>query len=337
MAIPTLADFARRSDFDGRVAKIIEQIEPENEILQDIPWMQCNQGTSHKTTIRTGLPVPTWRLLNYGVQPTKSTTTQVTDTVGMLAAVAQVDAELARINGNTEAWRTSEDSAHLKGMAKEFVDTLFYGNAALDPEKFTGLAPRFNTPSTLNTQSGYNLIDGGAADGQTDCLSMWLIGWGENTVHGIHAAGFPAGWRMKDTPEETLLDAAGGAYRGFRTFYDWNCGISVRDWRYIARAVNIDSSTLTKDYATGPKLPTILVDLTERVASMKGGNFKLYVPRKIHTYLRHQILTKVSSQLTWETVAGQRVMMWDGIPIRRCDSLVNETAIPDASGSFADL
>jgi orotate phosphoribosyltransferase-like protein len=80
-----------------------------------------------------------------------------------------------------------------------------------------------------------------------------------------------------------------------------------------------------------------MIDASERVADLAGANFRFYVPRKIRSFLRHQILAKVSNQLTWETVAGKKVMMFDDIPVRRTDALVNETAILDAAGSFADL
>ena len=70
MALPTLLDLNRIQGADGSIIKIIEQIEPINELVQDIPYATCNQGTSHKTTIRTGYPSGTWRQLNYGVQPT---------------------------------------------------------------------------------------------------------------------------------------------------------------------------------------------------------------------------------------------------------------------------
>lgn len=66
-----------------------------------MPFVEGNLPTGHKTTIRSGLPSATWRLLNYGVQPSKSTTVQVTDSVGMLETYAEVDKSLADLNGNT--------------------------------------------------------------------------------------------------------------------------------------------------------------------------------------------------------------------------------------------
>ena len=97
----TLAEWARRLDPQGRIDKIVEMMNETNEILDDMVWLEGNLPTGHRTTIRTGLPSATWRKLNYGVQPSKSTTIQVDDTCGMLEAYAEVDKKLADLNGNT--------------------------------------------------------------------------------------------------------------------------------------------------------------------------------------------------------------------------------------------
>ncbi len=337
---PTLADFARREDYKGKIDEIIEIIEPTNEIIQDIPWVECNQVMTHKTTIRTGYPDPTWRLLNYGVQNTKSQTRQITDACGMLEAYAEVDKSLADLNGNADAWRMSENRAHLIGMGRTLASALFYGDQSIDPEKITGLSPRFSVPSATDGSSGFNMIDGGAVDGQTDALSIWLVGWGDATVHGIYDfLVYEDVGVTQDLGEETLFDGntPPGKYQGYRTHYKWDVGLCVRDWRYVVRVCNIDSSALTRDAATGAKLIDLMTQAVERVADLNSARFAFYVPRKIRSFLRTQIVAKTAYNLTNETVAGRHVTMFDGIPVRRCDALIAETAILDAAGSFADL
>ncbi len=339
---PTIADFAKREDQLGKIMEIVEVIEPTNEILQDIPWVKGNLPTGHKTTVRTGYPAATWRMLNYGIQPTKSTTTQVTDTCGMLSARAVVDKKLADLNGNSAAWRMSEDKAQLIGMGNTLASALFYGDQSIDPEKITGLAPRFTAPLATPTGAGYNMIDGGAVDGQTDTLSIWLVGWGDTTVHGIYPQGSDSiGWTRKDLGEQTLFDdqTPPGEYQGLKTLYSWDVGLCVRDWRYVVRICNIDSSTLTRDAATGPDLLGLMVQALERVADLNTARFAFYVPRKIRSYLRSQQIAKVKGGggLTFENMNGRHVLMFEGIPVRRCDALVTETAIADAAGTFADV
>ena len=65
----TYADWAKRMDDGYKVAAIIELLSQTNEILDDMLVVQGNLPTGHKTTVRSGLPQATWRLLNYGIVP----------------------------------------------------------------------------------------------------------------------------------------------------------------------------------------------------------------------------------------------------------------------------
>ncbi|WP_368734330.1 major capsid protein, partial [Klebsiella quasipneumoniae] len=67
----------------------------------------------------------------YGVQPSKSTTVQVTDYVGMLETYAEVDKSLADLNGNTAEFRLSEDRAFIEAMNQQMAQTLFYGDSSV--------------------------------------------------------------------------------------------------------------------------------------------------------------------------------------------------------------
>lgn len=329
----TLMDIQRRLGPDDKISALIEQMNKSNEILQDIRFMEGNLPTGHRTTVRTGLPTATWRLLNYGVQPSKSTTKQVTDSCGMLEAYGEVDKALADLNGNAPAFRLSEDSAHLEAMNQALATALFYGNTEVDPEKFVGFAPRFDTPSATETEAGYNMIDGGAVDGQTDTLSMWLVVWGDTTVHGIYPKGSKAGFQMQDLGEVTLTDAAGGRYQGYRTHYKWDVGLTVRDWRYVSRICNIDKSLLLSESGC-TDLIKAMIKAEERIPNLQAGTPVWYCNRTVKTMLRMQILAKAAYNITQENVSGKPVVMFDGIPVRRSDALVDETAILDAAGTF---
>jgi hypothetical protein len=138
---PTITDVAKRLDPNGKVDKIVEMLMQTNEILEDMVVIEGNLPTGHKTTIRSGLPEAAWRMLNYGVQPSKSRTTQITDTCGMLESYAEIDKDLADLNGNTAAFRLSEDRAFLEAMNLQQASTLFYGDTTKNPERFFGIGP----------------------------------------------------------------------------------------------------------------------------------------------------------------------------------------------------
>ena len=81
--LPSLLDVYSRTDKNGRIAKIVEQLAKSNDVITDAIYVPCNDGSKHKTTIRAGIPEPVWRRYNQGVQPTKTQTVPVTDTTGM--------------------------------------------------------------------------------------------------------------------------------------------------------------------------------------------------------------------------------------------------------------
>jgi hypothetical protein len=260
----------------------------------------------------------------YGfVQPTKSRSAQITDSCGMLEAYAEVDKALADLNGNTAAFRLSEERSHIEGMNQEIAQTIWYGNEGSEPEAFTGFSPRFNSTSAAN---GENIIVGGSSD--TDNNSIWLVVWGPNTVHGIYPKGSQAGIQMQDLGEQTLVDSSGGRMQGYRTHYRWDAGLTVRDWRYVVRIPNIELSALTKAASAGADLIDLMTQATEMIPSLGMGRPAFYMSRKLRSFLRRQISNKVvNSTLSVDMVAGKPVMQFDGIPVRRSDQLAGNESL----------
>ena len=322
---PTLLDLAKRMDPQGKIDKIVEILNLTNEVLLDMVWVEGNLTTGNRTTVRTGLPTPTWRKLYGGVQPTKSTTAQVTDNCGMLEAYAEVDKALADLNGNTAEWRLSEETPHIEGMNEELATTIFYGDEGTAPEKFTGLSPRFNTTTAAD---GDNIILGGSSD--TDNASIWLCVWGPNTGFGIVPKGSTAGLQMEDKGQVTIenVDGNGGRMEAYRSHYRMDCGLTVRDWRYFVRIPNIDRSLLTKDASTGADLPSLMFEAMDRIPNLGAGRAVFYMDRSVKTKVRQQLAyARSSSTLTVEEVGGVRTEMFQGIPMRRCDALSGDEAL----------
>ena len=320
---PTLLDLARRTDPDGRIASIVEVLNQQHGVLEDMVWQEGNLTTGNRTTVRTGLPAPTWRKMYGGVQPSKSKTAQVTDNTGMLEAYAEVDKALADLNGNTAEWRLSEESPQIEGMEAEIASTLFYGNEGTEPEAFTGLSPRYNDLSAANAD---NIID---AEGTgTDNASIWLCVWGPNSGFGITPKGSQAGLQMEDKGQVTIenIDGAGGRMEAYRSHYRWDAGLTIRDWRYFVRIANIDRSLLTADLTTGANLPSLMYDALYRTPNL-NGRAVWYMDRSLMSMLGKQLSNAVkSSTLTTEMVGGVPTTSWQGIPIRRVDHLAADEA-----------
>jgi hypothetical protein len=240
----------------------------------------------------------------------------------MLESYAEVDKTLVNLNGNSAAFRLSEDRAFIEGMNQTMAETLFYGDSSADPEKFTGLAARYSQKSGV--ENGDNVILGGGSG--SDNTSIYLVVWGPNTVHGIYPKGSQAGLQSEDLGQQTLLDAAGGRYEGYRTHYKWDCGLTLRDWRYVVRIANVDVSELTKNASAGADLVDLLVQAAEIPPNLAMGRPVFYANRTITSFLRRQIANKVSANLTLDSVAGKKVLNFDGIPFKRTDVLLNTEA-----------
>lgn len=316
---PTMLDVANSLDPDGTVADVVEILNETNEILDDMVMVEGNLPTGHKTTIRTGLPTPTWRRLYQGVQPQKSTRAQITDSVGMMETYAEIDKALADLNGNEAAWRMQEEKSFIEGMSQDMANQLFTADDSIESEKFTGLNPRFNDLSALNAD---NIIDAGGTG--NDNASIWLIGWGENTCHGIYPKGSQVGIQMTDKGQVTIenVDGTNGRMEAYRTHYRWDFGLTVRDWRYVVRIANIDRSLLSADASTGANLPDLMFEATERIPNLGGARFAFYMDRKVRTKLRQQVANAVgNSTLTTDMVGGKRIVSFDEIPVRRTDAL----------------
>ena len=328
----TLGEWATRLDPGGKPAAVIELLGQTNEMLTDMLWMQCNDGAGHKTTVRTGLPTATWRLLNYGVVKSKSTTAQVRDSTGMLEAYSEIDKALADLNGNTAEFRMGEDMAFIESMNQGMQGTVVYGNTTSTPERFTGLAPRF---SSLSAPNGGNIVNAGGSSNTN--TSIWLIGWGQNTCHGLFPKGSKAGLQVRDLGEVPLYDANNNTYQGYRTHFKWDCGLTVRDWRFVVRIANIN---VTAGAVTTSNLVNTLIAAVNKLPFVSaagnspppGGtkpgqvNTAFYCNRTVRAALDIQAMAKTNNFLTIETRDSKPYTAFRGIPIRICDQITNAEA-----------
>jgi hypothetical protein len=336
----TMADWASRVEPDGKIAEIVEVLGQTNEMLDDMLVAEGNLPTGNKTTVRTGYPTATWRLLNYGVAKGKSTTASVIDSCGMLEAYSEVDKDLAELNGGSAQFRFSEDLAFLEGMNQQMQQTMIYGNSAVNPERFTGYTPRYSTITAANAATAANVISGLGSGGAN--TSGWVIGWGANKSFGFFPKGKVSGLQHINLGEHTLIDAVGGMYQGYRTHFKWDLGLAVRDWRYCVRIANIDVAALiagtgvdlikalTRAVYRLPSAPQRVTGIKENARVASGGSradrISIYFNRTALTYLDIQATAKTNLHLTMDQIDGKPYLSFRGIPIRLCDQILNTEA-----------
>lgn len=320
----TLSEHAKRMDPDGKIATIADILSQHNAVMDDAKWIEGNLPTGHRTTLLAGYPTATWRKLNYGVPNSKSVTVQITDNCGMLEVYSECDKALADLNGNTAEFRMSEDKPFLAAMSNTVASAIFYGDSQTDPEKIMGLAPRFNSLSAAN---GGQILDGGGTG--SDNTSIWLVTWDESTAHMIYPKGSKVGLQHSDKGQVTLQDANGNNYEGYRTHYKWDLGMVVRDWRYIYRLANIDVSDLTTfNAATDNSAPLMrmMIEALDGLPVQTMGQKVFYCNKTVKTWLDIMAMEKTNVNLTIENFAGQPVTMFWGVPVKRCDAILNTEA-----------
>ena len=326
-----LADWAKRTDPDGRVPVVAELLSQTNEILDDAVFKEGNLPTGERVVIRTGLPTVYWRALNQGIPSTKSTTAQVDEACGMLEARSEVDKDLAMLNGNTAQFRLSEDTAFLEAMNQTQATTMFYGNPATEPKSFLGLAGRY---SSLSGGNAANVITAGGSG--SDNTSVFLVCWGDNTVYCPFPKGSKAGLIHEDLGEQTVYDSS-NRMQAYATRYQWKNGLVVKDWRYVVRIPNIDVSDLIGQ--TGTQASTAATNLIKlmaraiyRIPNMTMGRCAFYMNRTVHSGMALAALDKSSAVLNINqglTQFGQpnSWLTFLGVPLRKVDSLVNTESV----------
>jgi len=304
----------------------------QNEILEDLVMMECNDGTKHKSVIVPGIPEPTFRKLYGFVQPSRVQGVPISDNCGMLEDYLQADKALADLNNNSARFLMSQAKGIVEGFNKKIASSIFYSNEVTQPEAFTGMAPRFNDLSANNAENIIDALAGSGNAGELLHSSIYIVNWGDYQAHGIFPKGSKAGLQINDKGQVTVQDTTatdgmgGGLMEAYRTHFRWDIGLAVPDWRHVVRIANIKTSLAKKDAATGADIIDLIIQGLERIHST-GGKPAIYCSREIRSILRRQIANKVAgSTLTMDTVAGKRVVAFDGIPVRRCDALLNTEA-----------
>lgn len=318
----SLADVAKRLDPNGKPAMVAELLHQTNSILDDIPWKESNDLAGERITVRTSLPAPTWVSANEGIVPASSTTAQLMEGVGKLAAVSEVAQDVAEFGGNLQENLMLESRAHIESMGQEFVGTLVAGNSATSPNEFTGFYPRYNALTGTISQ---NVLSGSGAS--TDNSSILLVGWGIGKVYGIYPKGSQAGLKVTNRGLETIestagIGSAGARLLGYRTFFEWKCGLAVADWRYAVRIANIDISNLVAK-SSAADLIELMIKAIHRIPNLDACKPVFYMNRSCFEMLHIQCRDDVQlgGQLKMDEVGGRIVRSFLGIPVKLVDQI----------------
>jgi hypothetical protein len=321
-----LIDLYKRSDRNRKLVPVIEALNQINPLGEDAVYVECNQGTSHLTTIRSGLPAVTWGKLYQGIPASKSTTQQVTDTTGFVEGRSQVDERLLTLSTNPGAVRMSEAQPFLESLAQEVQSKFFYGNTTSTPEQIKGIGARYNTLS--NSQ----VINGGGAG--SDNTSIWFVTWGEQQTHLLYPEGTAAGVDRIDRGSQQVADGNGNYYFAKVEEFRQHTGVSVRDFRFNARIANIDVSNALAGSVDLYDLMTKAYYRLQGRRNQKVRNGGMVSMGKTVIYMNRNMLSVLDSlatnngsadnfiRLRPQEVEGREILTWRGMPIRETDAVL---------------
>jgi len=306
----TLIDLANRLDPKGELATIVNILDETNEIIADAPYQRANGETYHRITQRGGLPFGFWRRFYKGVPNEKSTTIQRDEPIGMLEAYSEVDKALVEIAPNPKRYRRNEAAAFREGMERTFAATLIYGDAGIDTEQFTGLAPR------LADASADNFADGGGSG--SDLTSIYLVDWGVDKVSLIYPKSHKsAGISHEDLGEVTLFDSDNNKFQGYRDHFKIHVGLQVSDPRRSARYGNIETSGSSNIFDEDN-----LIELLNKMPR-RGQGAVLYCNTTIFTQMDIAAKDKSNVNYTWTDAFGRPTMTFRGRPVRLVEQILN--------------
>ena len=326
---------------DPQAGAVIDMLREENPILQDAVAMECNDGTKHKHEIVTGYPSLTWGKLYKGTPQSKGTTQMVEDTTGWIEGRLEVDVRLKKIwKDRYPLIRAKQGKMFMGAMNNQMASSVFYEDTATTPERFKGLAARFNVRG--GSGAGNQVVHGGGSG--SDNTSIWFVTWSDFACHFIHPEGVPGGMQREDKGEQQTADAAGDKYFADVELYNWHMGVVVEDYRYVSRIANIDVSDLIAGnvdiYAL---MRSAYYKLKSRQFARLDGNGQqtnirqaIYCNKEVLEALDKAQTNALGSsdkyiRLVPKEIEGKEVMTYRDIPIRECEAILNtEAVVPTA-------
>lgn len=330
----SLVDMYKNVDGKGRLIDVIETMNNTSQyVMDDWVWMQCNSGTKHTRSIRTGLPSVSWGMLYSGIAQSKATKQTVDDTTGFVEALSSVDQrQLKLYAGNEMAIRAAEGRSFIEAMSQELVTAMFYHNSDTDPKKPRGLGARFGVKATSG--AGNQIVDAGGSG--SDNTSIWFVEWGYDGLSVIYPEGTVGGIQRENKGQQRVTDASGNAYYVEEEEFRAYAGFSLGDWQRVARIANVDVSDMR---AGSVDLYTFMRKAYYKLKSRRTSKVADQTnPGRVAIYCNRDVLEALDGLATNDgssdnftrlrvgEIEGKEVMTYRGIPIRETDSLLNTEA-----------
>ena len=333
----TFRDLASGRTPNGFVDReVVDMVSKENPVLQDVLWKECNKGREDIVTIRSGLPEAVVRAFYEGWKGSKGSKRQVANACCRVSTGIEFDWALYEADKDKAAFLTDEQKAHSSVVGDKVASLLFYGDVDGDPKGINGLAKTLGkcgavTGSGMVTDDAlaefYCLGAGGNSNGSAKLRSVFLVGWGAKSVHGIYPEGTSAGIKIGQLTKQFVDDGAGGRLEMGLQEMNWHAGLNIRDFRYCGRVCNIDITADPVGQST-PDYTKLIRKLVTRVRS-NGVTQRLYCSRLVFEAIAEQFEKKTQGNaVKYADLEQKKDGSLLGIPVAICDCMnIDETAV----------
>lgn len=305
----TLVEAAKASH-QGEMLKVAEILYRMKPAIQHSVWKEANDLMSNVESQRFSLPQGTWRTFNQGVASEIGRRKQIRDTIGMLETYFNLDKSLVDIQPNPQQYLNDEVVGGIEGLSQTWAYQLWYGNAMINPERWTGLAPRIAT-------LGYYNVQGCSGTGGS-LTSMYLVLWGPDTAYMVYPRGGQGWLEHKDLGEDTEQLSTGNKYQVYRQHFKWMGGLVVKDPLSIGRVANIIPTGSTAQWSDD-----VFIRVTSQMRNRASGAMA-YVTRNVYAQILIAIKDKGNVWHTMEDPFGTgEVPALLGIPVY-IDEMISE-------------
>ncbi|WP_163530874.1 major capsid protein [Halobacillus ihumii] len=172
----SLAQAAKLST-DTLQAGVIETFARTSPVLEMLPQMEV-AGNSYQYNQEDSLGEVEFRKVNEGYTEGGGSVVQKSDTLSIVGGDVDVDKFIARTLGNVNNQRAVQTNLKVKGLAKEFTNKFFHGDASANTGEFDGLKKRIANNGNEVQAGGkalelimlHELLDG--VEGGADALFM---------------------------------------------------------------------------------------------------------------------------------------------------------------------
>lgn len=340
----TVAELIRREDPDGKLAQLVDMLTQENRILEDITWLECNNGTYHEDTRTVGEPTGQERTYDEGVTKEAGRTEKVLEPTCMLNGISEVDVKkiqhhVARGSTPAEA-RMMEDGFFLRGMTKTLVSRLFDGNRTTDPRRINGINTRsdYNTLQTYGSETRVFDNAGGDCADASVFTSMYIIQWGFKKVECIYPRNDPQGGgilpiKMEDYGKSIITQASDTSgskkYPAWQTWFSADFGLFIFDPRCIKRVCNIAVGTAADNAHYFTFDENALSDAVQEL-EYGGQGAVIYCNKAVLKQAQRRANDKGTANFTMDSEGegpfAHPVVRYQGIPMKRVDQITNTQA-----------